>query len=119
MGAERHAADNRKITLRANHFDFLSRMISKPAVRRPGSPENFEEKHKSVDQWQDAVVIDMADPASVIVAPRRGITRAECFSFLALVIVLAWPFGSFDRFPFDDEVATLDIIARHSVSELL
>jgi hypothetical protein len=60
----------------------------------------------------------MDDAAPVVVAPRRGITRAECFGFLALVIVLAWPFGIFDRFPFDDEMATLDIIARYSPSEL-
>jgi len=39
--------------------------------------------------------------------------------FLTLVVVLAWPFGVFDRFPFDDEVGTLDIIARYSPSELL
>jgi hypothetical protein len=61
----------------------------------------------------------MADPAPVFVARRRGLTRGECFGFLALVIVLAWPFGVFDRFPFDDEVGTLDIIARYSPSELL
>ena len=61
----------------------------------------------------------MTDPAPVVVAPRRGITRGECFGFLALAIVLAWPFGLFDRFPFDDEIGTLDLIARYSPSELL
>ena len=57
----------------------------------------------------------MADPVPI----RRGISRAECLGFLTLVVVLAWPFGVFDRFPFDDEVGTLDIIARYSPSELL
>src|SRR6266436_3433276 len=61
----------------------------------------------------------MADFRRVLVAPRLGITRWECFGFLGIVIVLAWPFGIFYRFPFDDEVATLDFIARYSPSELL
>ena len=60
----------------------------------------------------------MADPAE---AHRTALafTRGECFGFLALVFVLAWPFGIFDRFPFDDEISTLDLIARYSPSELL
>ena len=61
----------------------------------------------------------MADPAPLLIVPRRGITRGECFGFLALVFVLAWPFGIFDRFPFDDEIGTLDLIARYSPSELI
>ena len=61
----------------------------------------------------------MANLKPVPIAPRRGITKWECIGFLGLVVALAWPFGIFYRFPFDDEVATLDIIARYSPSELL
>ena len=60
----------------------------------------------------------MAEVKPVVGLP-GGITRWECIGFLGLVIVLAWPFGVFSRFPFDDEIWTLDIIAGYSPSDLL
>lgn len=61
----------------------------------------------------------MTDHKTPPLALRRGITTRECLGFLGLVVVLGWLFGVFDRFPFDDEIGTLNIIANSSPGGLL
>ncbi|HUC62322.1 MAG TPA: hypothetical protein VMF53_10230 [Alphaproteobacteria bacterium] len=40
----------------------------------------------------------------------RGVTRLEALAFLAFVMLMAWPFGTYTRPPFDDEIFTLGYI---------
>jgi hypothetical protein len=56
---------------------------------------------------------------SRILEPRSGLTSREIIICLASMIILACLFGTFDRFPFDDEIVTLMYIEQLTPVEFL
>jgi hypothetical protein len=64
-------------------------------------------------------VIKLRHVESDIPETRSGLTWQEVTISLALIIILAYLFGTFDRFPFDDEIVTLEFIQRLTPIELL
>ncbi len=47
-----------------------------------------------------------------------GLSPREAAGFLVLALAIAWLFGSFSRFPFDDEIYTLDVIRSFDLRSL-
>jgi hypothetical protein len=48
-----------------------------------------------------------------------GISRREAAAFFFVVAIVAWLFGTFSRYPFDDEIYTLSVIQRFDYQTLL
>lgn len=77
-------------------------------------------RHDALNQRQDRRLEIMLDTSPSPDADEpRGLTSRESLAFLALVLILAWAFGTFERFPFDDEVFDLTIIKRFSLIDLV
>jgi hypothetical protein len=49
----------------------------------------------------------------------RGLTGRETITCSIFMIIVAYLFGTFDRFPFDDEIVTLAFIEHLTPMELL
>jgi hypothetical protein len=67
------------------------------------------------------VSTDLMNPGTIVthvVETRRGLTWRESIASLAFIIILAYLFGTFDRFPFDDEIVTLAFIEHLTPIEL-
>lgn len=89
-------------------------------VLRTGvSSLSYPELFSTDRRWVSTDVMKSRYIQSHILETRTGLSWREVTICLAFIIILAYLFGTFDRFPFDDEIVTLVFIEHFTPLELL